>query len=87
MIEVFRMGYDRAATKRRVNMTLNEDLVRRARGITPNLSETVENLSAAFVDDAEVKADDHGRQIAEHIAANDAFVAKYGSLADEFDGL
>jgi antitoxin CcdA len=81
------VGYDRAAIKRRVNMTLNEDLVRRARGITPNLSETVEHLLAVFVDDAEAKVAEHERQIAAHIAANDAFVAKYGSLADEFSGL
>ena len=45
------MGYDRAASKRAVNMTLNEDLVRRARGLTPDLSETVENLLAAYVED------------------------------------
>jgi len=81
------MGYDRAASKRRVNMTLNEDLVRRARGITPNLSETVETLLATFVDDAEAKANDHEKQIAAHIAANDAFVAKYGALADDFNNL
>jgi len=81
------MGYDRAASKRPVNMTLNVDLVRRARGITPNLSETVETLLAAFVDDAESKASDREKQIAAHIAANDAFVAKHGSLADEFSGL
>jgi antitoxin CcdA len=81
------MGYDRAASKRPVNMTLNEDIVRRARAITPNLSETVESLLAAFVDEAEAKARDRETQIAAHIAANDAFVAKYGSLADEFGGL
>jgi hypothetical protein len=34
-------------------------------------------------DDAEAKAADRERQI----AANDAFVAKYGSLADEFSSL
>jgi antitoxin CcdA len=81
------MGYDRAAPKRPVNMTLNEDLVRRARGITANLSETVETLLVAFVDEAEAKAADREKKIAEHIAANDAFVAKYGSLADEFGSL
>ena len=81
------MGYDKAASKRPVNMTLNEDLIRRARGHTPNLSETVEALLAAFVDDAEAKAADREKQIAAHIAANDAFVAKYGSLADEFSVL
>jgi len=81
------MGYDRAAPKRPVNMTLNEDLIRRARGMTSNLSETVESLLAAFVEDAEAKVVDRERQIAAHIAANDAFVLKYGSLADEFSTL
>ncbi len=81
------LGHDRAASKRPVNMTLNEDLVRRARGITPNLSETVERLLAAFVDDAEAQAARHEQQIAAHIAASDAFVAKHGTLADEFDSL
>ena len=78
------MGYDRAAPKRPVNMTLNEDLVRKARGITPNLSETVETLLAAYLDDIEAQAARREQQIAAHIAASDAFVAKYGTLADEF---
>ena len=50
------MGHDRAAPKRPVNMTLNEDLVRRVRRITPNLSETVERLLTEFVDDVEARA-------------------------------
>lgn len=81
------MGYDRSAPKRAVNMTLNEDLVRRARGMTANLSETVEGLLAAFLDDAEAKAADREQLILAHIAANDAFVATHGSLADEFTTL
>lgn len=81
------MGYDRAAPKRVVNMTLNEDLVRRARGVTPNLSEAVEALLAAFVDDAERRAAHREQQVAAHNAASDAFVTKYGSLADEFGTL
>jgi antitoxin CcdA len=43
------MGYDRAAAKRPVNMNLNTDLIRRVRGMTSDLSETVETLLAAFV--------------------------------------
>ena len=81
------MGFDRAAPKRAVNMTLNEDLVRRACAITPNLSETVETLLAAYVDDAETRAARREQQIAAHIAASDAFIAHYGSLADEFGTL
>ena len=81
------MGFDRTALRRPVNMTLNEDLVRRARGITSNLSETVESLLAKFVQDAEALAAERDRQIDAHIAASDAFVAKYGSFADEFSSL
>ena len=81
------MGYDRSAPKRPVNMTLNEDLVRRVRGLSTNLSETVESLLADFVEEMEAKAAERERQIAAHIAANEAFVAKYGSLADEFSEL
>jgi antitoxin CcdA len=81
------MGYDKAAPKRPVNMTLNEDLVRRVRGLSTNLSETVESLLADFIEAAEAKAMEHERQIAAHVAANEAFVAKYGSLADEFSEL
>lgn len=81
------MGYDRAAPKRPVNMTLNEDLVRRVRALSTNLSETVEGLLAEFIETAEAKAMERERQIAAHVAANQSFVAKYGSLADEFSEL
>jgi antitoxin CcdA len=81
------MGYDRAASKRPVNMTLNEDLVRRARGLTTNLSETVETLLAGFVDAADAAATQRQTEIDEYVAAHNAFVAKHGSLADEFNTL
>ena len=81
------MGFDRAAQRRPVNVTLNEDLVRRTRGLTPNLSETVERLLSAFVDNAEAGDADRQRQIDDHIAASDAFIAKHGSIADEFNTL
>jgi antitoxin CcdA len=81
------MGFDRAAPKRPVNMTLNEDLIRRARAMTSNLSETVESLLAAFVQEAEAKDASLQRQIEDHISADAAFVAKHGSIADEFSTL
>jgi antitoxin CcdA len=68
-------------------MTLNEDLVRQARNLTPDLSETVEGLLAMFVADAEAKNTGLQRQIEAHIVASDAFIAKHGSLADEFSTL
>lgn len=81
------MGYDRTALKRPVNMTLNEDLVRQARGLTSNLSETVESLLAGFVEASDARVAEQERQIAAHIAASDAFVKQHGSLADEFHDL
>ena len=81
------MGFDRTAAKRPVNMTLNEDLVRQARGLTSNLSETVETLLAGFVDAAEVRDTRRQREIDEHIAASNAFIAKRGGWADEFGTL
>ena len=81
------MRYDRTASKRPVNMTLNEDLVRQARGLTSNLSETVEILLARFIEDADAKVAEQERQIAAHIAASEAFVQTHGSLADEFHDL
>ncbi len=81
------MGYDRAAAKRPVNMTLNDDLVRRARRFTPNLSETVEALLADYVAAAEASEVHLDQQIADYIRASDAFSAEYGSLTDEFPTL
>ena len=41
--------YNLAARKRPVNLTLNEDLVNRAKGIADNLSGVVESLLADYV--------------------------------------
>ena len=81
------MGYDQTAPKRAVNMTLNADLVRRARAMTPNLSDTVETLLAAYIADADARNAARDQQINAHIAASDAFIARYGTLANEFGTL
>ena len=81
------MGFDRTAAKRPVNMTLNEDLVRQARGLTSNLSETVEILLAGFLDAAEARDARRQQEIEEHVVASNAFIAKHGGWADEFSTL
>lgn len=81
------MGYDHNAPKQRVNMTLNEDLVYRARVLTSNLSEMVEGLLATFLLEAEARDGERQRQINAHVAASDAFIARHGSLADEVGAL
>ena len=79
------VGYDLKAPKRPVNMTLNTDLVRRARGLTANLSETVEGLLAAFVAAEDAARDDLARQMARWAEASAEVVGRHGSPADEYD--
>ncbi len=69
--------------KRAVNMSLNSDLVRRARKLTLNLSETVEALLESFVAAEETKRDNLRSQFAQWAAASNAVVERYGSPADE----
>lgn len=51
------MVYDKGAPKRPVNITLNEDFVRRVRELTNNLSKTVEALLADYVEAAEANGE------------------------------
>jgi antitoxin CcdA len=77
------MGYDQTAPKRAVNMSLNGDLVQRARALTGNLSETVEGLLASYVDAEEARRADLNRQMAQWADASSDVVARFGSPADE----
>jgi antitoxin CcdA len=82
-----RAPYDVSAPKRPVNLSLNEDLVAQARGVTDNLSQVVESLLADFL------AQEMGRRTAEAEAAKEAvrtwnsFAEKHGSFADEHSTL
>ncbi len=78
------MGYDPKAVKRPVNMTLKEDLVRRVKGLTANLSETVEALLAGYVEIEEAKRADLKAQCEQWARWSAALVAQYGSPADEY---
>jgi antitoxin CcdA len=75
------MDYDRSAAKIRVNMTLNDDLVRQARKLTTNLSDTLQQLLVVCVER------EANREAERHIEAGDAFVTEHGTLADEFSTL
>ena len=67
------MDYDPAVPKRRADVEYG------AEDGEPNAT-----ASGASGSNVGAKID---RQIAEHIAASDAFVARYGALADEFHEL
>jgi antitoxin CcdA len=79
--------YDTAARKRPVNLTLNEDLVEQARGLTDNLSGVVERLLADFVERSGQDREERARAVAATVEAWNAHGAKHGSIADEYSPL
>lgn len=79
--------YDLSAPKRPVNLTLNEDLIARARRCTDNLSGLVESLLADFVG-RERQRRAAEAQLAEAAAAMwNRFDAEFGAFADEHSTL
>ncbi len=79
--------YDANAPKRPVNMTLNEDLVRRAREYTSNLSEQVEKLLADFVIAERNRRAQEDALLDAAIRASNEFDERHGSFADEYADL
>lgn len=75
--------YEIAARKRPVNLTLNEDLVARARDLTGNLSALVESLLAEYVADAERARAARADCVREAMATWNRFADEHGSFADE----
>ncbi|HTD74730.1 MAG TPA: type II toxin-antitoxin system CcdA family antitoxin [Steroidobacteraceae bacterium] len=79
--------YDMAARKRPVNLTLNEDLVNQAKGLTDNLSQVVETLLSGYL--ARVRDERLARSKAAESTVqlwND-FNLKSGSISDEYSSL
>ena len=79
--------YDTRARKRPVNLTLNEDLVVKARGITNNLSGVVELLLADFVAKERRQRLDEARTLQASVATWNSFSSRFGSFADEHSTL
>lgn len=80
-----RLGYDPDAAKRRVNLTLNADLLRVAQCYTDNLSGTIETLLASWMqaERSRQEADqEHRRKV---IAAWNDFDARHGRFADDWN--
>lgn len=82
-----RTVYDRKARKRPVNLTLNEDLVIRARNVTDNLSGVVESLLADFLAREEEQRAAEARTAKAAAAAWNRFAERHGSFADEYSTL
>lgn len=79
--------YNLEARKRPVNLTLNEDLVVQARGLTGNLSAVVESLLADYVEHARQQRIAKTKTLEATIAMWNDFNAKLGSFADEYSSL
>jgi antitoxin CcdA len=75
------------APKRPVNLSLNEDLVAQARGVTDNLSEVVESLLADFLSRERARRDAQARALKEAILTWNTFAENQGSFADEHSTL
>ncbi|MFH1602637.1 MAG: type II toxin-antitoxin system CcdA family antitoxin [Pseudomonadota bacterium] len=79
--------YNLEARKRPVNLTLNEDLVDRVRGLTDNLSKVVESLLADYVEQERQRRIVKASTLEVTIATWNDFNAKRGSFADEYSPL
>lgn len=75
--------YNPQARKCPVNLTLNEDLVLQARGMTDNLSSVVESLLANFVAHERQQRHTKSKTAEMTIATWNDFNTQLGSFADE----
>src|SRR5580692_2185384 len=74
-------GYNLEARKRPVNLTLNEDLVKQAKGMTDNLSGVVESLLSDFVAQEQRHRLAKAKALETTIAVWNDFNVKIGSFA------
>jgi antitoxin CcdA len=79
--------YDLQARKRPVNLTLNEDLVQRAKRMTDNLSGVVESLLSDFVAQEQKNRLIKSKALEATIAVWNDFDSRFGSFADEYSSL
>lgn len=79
--------YDRNAPRRPVNLSINEDLIARAKRSTKNLSATVEELLAGYVQQEEARRRAADEELDQVISALNDFHSRNGFLSDEFSTL
>ena len=80
-------AYDIDARKRAVNLTLNEDLVTQARGLTGNLSAVIETLLAGFVAEEKRRRAAQLQRVQATVTTWNRFAEAHGSFADEHSTL
>lgn len=80
-------AHDTRASKRPVNLSLNADLVARARSLTDNLSAEVEILLADFVQQKGREREAQAERLLRSASAWNAYADQHGVFADEFSTL
>jgi antitoxin CcdA len=80
------IGYNVEAPKKRLNVTVNEDLVRVVQTLTGNLSGTIEDLLADFVKAKRREKQDNEEHWKRVHACFNEFYEKYGSPGDDYLG-
>lgn len=81
------MTHGATSARKAVNMTLSEDLVREARHLTPNLSETVEQLLRDFVTRERTRLAEREQQTERTIDLAIALYERHGIAGEEFSPL
>lgn len=76
-----------AVRRKAVNLSLNVDLVARAKGLTRNLSGTVEDLLTGFVEQEESRQHAADERLDAVLSALDAVHEQHGLLSDDFPSL
>ena len=79
--------YDRNAPRRAVNLSLNEDLLTQAKRVTKNLSATVEELLAGYLQEEQLRRRAEDKALDQVISALNDFHTRNGFLSDEFSTL
>jgi antitoxin CcdA len=74
--------YDRSATKKATNLTVNSDLLAKSRALRINLSATLEKALVAELQAAEAEQWKNKNRSA--IQAYNEFVAEHGCYGDEY---
>ncbi len=78
------MNHVTHARKRPVNLSLDAELVREARLLTPNLSEAVEKLLAAYVAEERTRRAEQQRGIDTAIRFLNEQYDRHGGIGEEF---
>lgn len=79
--------YDRAVTRRSVSLSIDEDVLSQAEALTRNLSGTVEELLAGYVQREQDRRQAEDERLDAVISALNAFHDRHGFMSDEFCNL